>query len=1456
MEKQSTRKFLKLIVALVALFLLGASALMLASCNKDEHQHSYTGSVTTPATCSNPGVETFTCSCGLTYTQIIPATGDHSWEKVKEYPASCESEGWTVYECSVCHEQKQDDWVQKRDHQYVLVEDESSEATCTEAGYRTYECSYCKSRYTDNQYTAQHPALGHDWIENTDAKETIPEAVLKQLGYQAGQSDQAKEDGWGVSAAATCTTDAVYQRVCARCGKEDPKTISNSKLGHLAAGMDATLTLADGNAYTTALNTALANLGQAVCLADEDLVDVDGNEYAYECVREGCTCSVTVNDGGDTKHYVAPVDHTYPNDGKYTVTTAATCDEDGSEERVCSVCEYKDVRTIKSEGHKFNSVQLDGENAVIKCEADPKLAEDNGGLNAYLDYMRKAWNDVNKYNTEYDKLVAKYDAVYDAGKQASAICSVCGDLQIAEGHDWGYAKLQDGKYNNTDYVKDEEGKPVIVEGIDDKNADCTYVKVCANGCGVVLARADHDPEKITTATCRSGGYCEVCGQQITAQKSHEYLEVSQILDTKKYADTEEWNGTEITYKDIRDAYNAVKADNGFMTPVEATCTSAGTKVWLCVHCLIDASKGEEFDWTTGTLTADSNETPSDPNYTNSSYVMNVSSGHDYETVYFDLKAATTDEANRKDRGWSNCEFGFKVAYICKDCGHVYDNQPKADDPSTTTGENPNEAAANKYQAISLDGKDVKAGFTNEAGFILSLAEKDAQVQGFKAENLTVNDHRADHSVYIPKNYDLSNATKDPTCTSAAMFYVVCENCGAVLSYSYDELVAEFLDSNHADDTNNFNLVNGAKFVTESGDLTAGGDPTKVTAFTFTSGTETVTVSLGNDVKPDPDNHAGTAYACGTHCDAKVDGKFACTGFDADDLVEEDQTTIANMDHSTVEVTYLFSTKVSFTNGYTLQIATVDEDALVSANNKHSIDWTKATLSATDKASKCDTIDDESGDEESSNNYSFPKAYTGEEDTAYKTGKYLVVVDEDGKVYGLDEIKLYSEDSNNATWINETATSIEVTQNDQFFVRFGDGKTDSAIPGVPVKADDSASLKQAFAKNPAVDDGKGNKTVTVEVAADITLGANESLEDLLADRDEKVIVDLNGHKLTQVAATQYVPKMDVTFKDGELAFTATQGIGAASSLINPTGSGKFTLDGVKMTTKAGTAIFAEYAKEAVEGGDYQLAIPEIVINNSTIEAAGGYAVSTNASLKDAENADSSVSGDTTVTSSFPEVKITITDSTLTAGSATVPGTALFINVPADVTVTGSTLTANYQVVVVRGGNVEVVNSTLNLANTYTEASVEDQMEAWLELEENSGKTQAEAFKAVVVGNGDTNAATIKKYLVGITMQEYRMAGLWDQGNGVPRAVVTVGNSHGTAYQYPATFSATASVEVNNATSYPNLVIGSYYGDTLAKPEGTAAVCVTVTVPTTNVWTPTYCSNVISGTVSFNGVVVNK
>lgn len=43
------------------------------------HKHSYTSKVTKAATCGSAGVRTYTCSCGDSYTESIPATGSHNW---------------------------------------------------------------------------------------------------------------------------------------------------------------------------------------------------------------------------------------------------------------------------------------------------------------------------------------------------------------------------------------------------------------------------------------------------------------------------------------------------------------------------------------------------------------------------------------------------------------------------------------------------------------------------------------------------------------------------------------------------------------------------------------------------------------------------------------------------------------------------------------------------------------------------------------------------------------------------------------------------------------------------------------------------------------------------------------------------------------------------------------------------------------------------------------------------------------------------------------------------------------------------------------------------------------------------------------------------------------------------------------------------------------------------------
>ena len=1450
MEKQSTRKFLKLIVALVALFLLGASALMLASCK--EHVHSFdAGVVTTQPTCNAPGSKTFTCSeCGAVYTEVIPATNDHAWEKIKVYANSCESEGWTVYECSVCHEQKQDNWTPKLDHQYVLVEDESSEATCTEAGYRTYQCSYCKSRYTDNQYTAQNPALGHDWTENTDAEEVIPDDVLKQLGYQAGQSDQAKKDGWGVSAAATCTTDAVYQRVCARCGLEDPKAISNSKLGHFVSGMAG----ADGKVGTAddiTLAQALFNNQAGICKVNTSLVDAEDNAiYAFECDREDCPVEVKINAAGDTRHYIAAEEHTYTGkgpategatfDGKYKVVTAATCEKDGSEHRFCVNCNYEDKRTIEKTGHNYNSLQMDGKTPTLVCSVDNAIGTDDG-LKAAAKILRADCATTAEYTQRYAKLA---DAWKDlgSGKKYAYFCLDCFTFVEAKEHSWIYSALEDGKYGLNDYEKDEDGKPVKADITADEFT-CQYVEVCEN-CNTARQKGAHG--KITDATCRSGGYCTLCGEQRTAQLTHSYMNVSDLLDEDTNADSKETGVTvdekKVTYGELRTAYEKVSATETWMVPDEGDCDKPGKSVGVCVLCLLDAANGDEFDWAPETAeTKDEFEQAIKDNKNQSvcAVVYEFDADHDWEMAYFTTNATSADmgyvtSTNTAGRLlWenTNCAFGFKVAYICKDCGEIYYNVPKADDPDTK-------------DVVESKDNDEGRGYTDENGFLLTEDAVDSTIdmttagayleKAQKEDIKEVDTNKHDkHTVYVTDDYQSTNGYRPSTCVDNAMIPYSCQNCGRISVAEYNASNPDFDSATVTD--GKITLMNG----------------------TVVSTTNTI---VGKDTDIDVNNHAADTFACGTHCKAtKVEGNttvYICGALlkyvndkDSSSLtsIAADSVYVKDAAHATTTIEYQLNADVKYLEDYTLYVAKLSDAAIteVTGDTKtYKVDWTKATLTESDKASKCGTG--------ASGNYTLPVAFPADTTKPTTTATYLVLKSKDGTVYPISgTFYIYNDtaNTNGSNAINPTGTTavkVEGTY-DLFFVGFT--KDDGYRPdGLPVVAVDQKSLGLAFTngKVETVGTGSNAKNVfSVEVGADISLDSDTSLKALfntanIAEGSEKDVyfeIDLGGHKITDSTTDRFAfeasDAKSVKFSNGTLDFTATEAAlgtqyktdGAAVSLLKPTGSTELILD--KMTVKTnGSAVYAAYA-----GAGEGAVAPTVTISGSTITAKGAYGVATNASG---------------ITEKSGKGIINITDSKITSEDA-----ALFVNIPSTVTVKGSELTSKSQVVVVRGGNVNLENTKLTLAAGYEDKEV-----------------TADTFGTVVGGDlSITNSSfdatdALKGYASGLTLQEYRLAGLWiDNGTAIARGAIVIGNSSAKSYQYETHLSMSG-VTVDNKTTgesaVPDFVVASRYKKENMMDGDKVKVMVSVTCNDNAdlLAGAVITTNSIDGSITFNGAVVNK
>lgn len=126
------------------------------------HIHSYSSTVTKPATCTDNGIRTYTCSCGATYMETIPATGHSYTAKVTVEPTNT-AEGVITYTCEICK------------HSYT-----QGVAELSDASQGSTDVTGCTD---DNQSKT----------ENTDNKETTINIVEPNVGNS--KSETAKPFG-------------------------------------------------------------------------------------------------------------------------------------------------------------------------------------------------------------------------------------------------------------------------------------------------------------------------------------------------------------------------------------------------------------------------------------------------------------------------------------------------------------------------------------------------------------------------------------------------------------------------------------------------------------------------------------------------------------------------------------------------------------------------------------------------------------------------------------------------------------------------------------------------------------------------------------------------------------------------------------------------------------------------------------------------------------------------------------------------------------------------------------------------------------------------------------------------------------------------------------------------------------------------------------------------------------
>ena len=266
----------------------------------DIHSHVYTESVR-PATCVTDGLRTFTCECGDSYTETIPATGEHTPETIPAVAATCETPGKTEgSRCSVCGATlTEPSEIPAKGHSWDSGT-ATTAATCTTDGVRTFTCTTCGATYTE-----AIPATGnHTWNEGT------------------------------VTTAATCTTDGVKTFTCTVCGATYTEAIP--KTGHTPEKIPAVAVTCEKNGKTEGEKCSVCG----EILTEQKEIIATGHEWGPwqsgkepTCTEKGKDYSVCKN-CGQTKYRdnIEPLGHDW-DDGVITKEPGIT--EDGEITYTC-----------------------------------------------------------------------------------------------------------------------------------------------------------------------------------------------------------------------------------------------------------------------------------------------------------------------------------------------------------------------------------------------------------------------------------------------------------------------------------------------------------------------------------------------------------------------------------------------------------------------------------------------------------------------------------------------------------------------------------------------------------------------------------------------------------------------------------------------------------------------------------------------------------------------------------------------------------------------------------------------------------------------------------------------------------------------------------------------------------------------------------------------------------------
>ncbi len=404
-------------------------------------------------TCTEDGLEAYTCTKCMEYDDIILDMLGHDHKLYDTIDPKCTEGGYSIYKCqrvnngTVCGDEYSADYTEPIGHN--MKKTDAVDPLCTVDGnfeYYTCQRDYCQKIFFDengnNETTIEYtvdPQIGHAW----DNGVIDPESTCKLHGTKTY----------------TCQNDNSHKKT------ESVELNPNNHVGETYIKDDKVENCTDdgytGDKYCSDCD-ALLESGKVIDKLGHDMgkwSDNNNATHTRKCQRDnGCTYTETVN-------------CTF---GDWVVTKEATCTEKGSKERICTVCGYKETAEITLKAH------TPGE-AVIENRVEPKC-EEKGSYDKVVyctecpKELSREKKEIKAIGHDWGEWKTSKDATIDAKGEEKRICRrdsshietretdklIAYTAYFIKANNNGSFEYNGKKYDLVDTVKFAKGTKVIV----------------------------------------------------------------------------------------------------------------------------------------------------------------------------------------------------------------------------------------------------------------------------------------------------------------------------------------------------------------------------------------------------------------------------------------------------------------------------------------------------------------------------------------------------------------------------------------------------------------------------------------------------------------------------------------------------------------------------------------------------------------------------------------------------------------------------------------------------------------------------------------------------------------------------------------------------------------------------------------------------------------------------------